>query len=496
MRVMELKAFARNRWLRNHSRMRKAELVALLRNNPPPSRSSPPPQMSPSRAPPRGATWKPIDDRRPRQPSPREKDTFEQQEVSKSRLQVKSKLNDWYDWLINHVPKPIKDGASRAFKTFKDKIMGLYNRVTGSGNQTPEAQRSAGPATEEPKPFKPIEHEFGGSYRSYRINGRPKMDVDTFFNRIRKSLIGLIKRELNDLNSVKVQTTTWIRFVREDEEGQEKVELAFNSLMTSVYRGNDLDQIVGGMIANMKFQIENPALLNSRFVFDEVLYLDTNFHRLNLTRGSSYLPLSPWLAKQKAIINPNNDDNECFKWAVIAALEFPNIESHPERLSNLTKFSNNYDWSGLEFPVSTKDIWLFETNNIVSVNILAVEGREIYIHRKSHRLGPAGPGSCGDLMGHEINLLVIHEDGINHYTAIKSLSRLLSSKNSNTKCKQHFCTNCLQGFTRELSRDQHQVYCKTTKPLGSRCIERDRKLNSVMGRTNLRSHLSCMRISN
>ena len=38
---------------------------------------------------------------------------------------------------INHVPKPIKDVASRAFRTFKDKIMGLYNRVTGStANQT------------------------------------------------------------------------------------------------------------------------------------------------------------------------------------------------------------------------------------------------------------------------------------------------------------------------------------------------------------------------
>ena len=76
--------------------------------------------------------------------------------------------------------------------------------------------------------------------------------------------------------------TAWIRFVMDgpprgpgevhDEEGQESVELAFNSLMTSVYRGSETDQIVDGMIANMKFQIENPGLLNSRFVFDEFLY--------------------------------------------------------------------------------------------------------------------------------------------------------------------------------------------------------------------------------
>ena len=135
-----------------------------------------------------------------------------------------------------------------------------------------------------------------------------------------------------------MQTTTWIRFVREDEEGQERVELAFNSSMMNVYRGRDLGQIVNEMISSMKFQIENPALLNSRFRFDEVLFLDTNFHQLNLMKGSSYLPLSPWLAKKKVIIISNNDDNKCFKWAVIVALEFPNIKSHPKRISTLPNF--------------------------------------------------------------------------------------------------------------------------------------------------------------
>ena len=97
------------------------------------------------------------------------------------------------------------------------------------------------------------------------------MDVDTFFNRIRKNLIELIRRELKTRTSARIQTTAWIRFVRDYKECQERVELAFNSLMTSVYRGSELDQVVGGMIDNMKFQIENPALLNSRFVFDEAL---------------------------------------------------------------------------------------------------------------------------------------------------------------------------------------------------------------------------------
>ena len=292
-----------------------------------------------------------------------------------------------------------------------------------------------------------------------------------FFNRIGKRLIELIEQELKTRTSARIQTTAWFRFIRDgppmgpgeahDEEGQERVELAFNSLMTSVYRGSVMDQIVDGMIANMKFQIENPALLDSRFVFDEFLYLAVNFHQLNLTRGSSYLPLPDWLARKKVIVNPHNDDEECFNWSVIAA-ERVGMKD-PQRVSNLRKFKDNYDWSGLEFQVSIKDIGKFETRNKISVlavegrdiynvlavlAVLAVEGRDIYIHKKGRR------------MGREINLLMVSEDGINHYTPIKSLSRLLKSSSTKHKCKQHFCMNCLQGFTQESSRDQHRAYCE------------------------------------
>ena len=151
----------------------------------------------------------------------------------------------------------------------------------------------------------------------------------------------MIKRELKTRTSARIQTTAFIRFVRDGEEGKERVELAFDSLMTSVYRGSDLDQIVDGMTANMKFQIENPALLNSRFVFDQVLYLDIDFHQLNLTRGSSYLPLPDFIAKRKAVINPQNGDEECFKWAIITVDKWMHIDSYPERVSNLREFADN-----------------------------------------------------------------------------------------------------------------------------------------------------------
>ena len=136
---------------------------------------------------------------------------------------------------------------------------------------------------------------------------------------------------------MRVQTTKWIRFIQEIDDLVEvdRNELAFNSMMTKVHQGSNLNGIIDGMITHMKTQIENPTLTNSRFRFNEVLFLEVNFHQLNLTRGSSYLPPPDWIVKKKAIINSQNDDEECFKWGVIAVSE---IGKNPQGMSNLKKF--------------------------------------------------------------------------------------------------------------------------------------------------------------
>ena len=85
------------------------------------------------------------------------------------------------------------------------------------------------------------------------------------------------------------------------------------------------------------------------------------------------------------MINPHNEDEECFKWVVITA---ENVGmKDPQRVSNLRKFTDNYDWTGLKFPVSFENIKDFEMNNDISINMLLVENRDIYICRKGFR-GP------------------------------------------------------------------------------------------------------------
>ena len=274
------------------------------------------------------------------------------------------------------------------------------------------------------------------------------LDVDTYFARTRKFLIDLLNKETTN-RAVRSQATTWIRFVRDEVD---QVSLAFNSRMMTVYNLNDKCEIVTAMIEHMTQQIENPALRNSKFVFDRVLHMDIDFHQLNLTRGSSYVPLPDWLMKKKAIINPKNSDMECFKWAVIAAMKWEEIGNNPERVNKLKRYEGEFDWSGLEFPVSFRDINKFERNNEIGVNILAVENKKIYICRK------------GRDYSRIVNLMLIanvENPNKKHYIAVKSLSRLLSKQNSKHKEAQHFCTNCLNGFESEIIRDEHYEYCRS-----------------------------------
>ena len=392
MKVVDLKALKKERGLRGYSKLKKAELITFLQNNlqsTPALRTRPPKPTRPPPPPPQMSTWEPIDDR-PRQnvmPGFRDMDIFGQQEMPKNRSQVTSKRNDWYDWLVNHVPKTIKDEANRAFEAFKDKVMGLYNNLISKRNSIKKKIKELKGSHES---FNPIELEqaFNRAYRSYRINGRSRMDIDTFFDQIRQNLIDLMNRELTDLCSARVPMTAWIRFIQALEDdfgniiGSDRVEKAFNSRMTEIHLGSDLDEIID---THMKTQIKNSALTNSIFMFNEVLFIDLNFHRLDLTRGSSYIPLPSWIASKKAVINPKNEnDEECFKWAVSAALHHKEIKSHPKHISNIMRYTNNYNWSGLEFPVAIDKINEFEkNNNDIGAYILGIKEKRIYICRKS-----------------------------------------------------------------------------------------------------------------
>ena len=64
----------------------------------------------------------------------------------------------------------------------------------------------------------------------------------------------------------------------------------------------------------------------SNFVFESVDLLDCKLHRVRLNRGGSYVKSPKWLGKKKAVINPNNEnDDECLRWSIVCALNYNEI---------------------------------------------------------------------------------------------------------------------------------------------------------------------------
>ena len=87
----------------------------------------------------------------------------------------------------------------------------------------------------------------------------------------------------------------------------------FSSLMTEFFEGSDTNDLIQRMLAYIKAQTENPKFPESGFTLDKIMHLYINFDRLLLTRGGSYIKLPEWLKSKKALINPQNKDEESFK---------------------------------------------------------------------------------------------------------------------------------------------------------------------------------------
>ena len=188
------------------------------------------------------------------------------------------------------------------------------------------------------------------------------------------------------------------------------------------------------------------------------MHLYINFHRLALIRDSSYVKFPKWIKSKKAVINPQSKDEECFKWAVVAILHHKEIKKNHQRISRLRPYENQYNWKGLEFPVSIKKIDKFEKNNPgIAVNVLFSNKKcldeDTYTVRRSER-----NVKCKK----QVNLLMIVDGDKRHYTAIKSISRPLSRLNGKTKRAYHYCMNCLNGFQTASARDKQYEYCSSS----------------------------------
>ena len=63
----------------------------------------------------------------------------------------------------------------------------------------------------------------------------------------------------------------------------------------------------------------------SDFIFDSFQRLYCKCHKINFKRGGSYIEFPDWIKNKKATINPKNEDDMCFQYALTVALNYGKI---------------------------------------------------------------------------------------------------------------------------------------------------------------------------
>ena len=171
-------------------------------------------------------------------------------------------------------------------------------------------------------------------------------------------------------------------------------------------------------------------------------------------RGSSYIELPKFLRDKKAIVNIKNEDNKCFLWCVLRALN--PVDKHPDRIDkNLKSKIYTLNMDGIEYPVSLPDINKFESlNSNISITVLSYDTWD--------KIYPLRISKHNDRT-HKIKLLLIEDNEERHYCLIQNLSRLLSSQVSKHKEKCFICENCLNPFRTDESLNRHKEYCNTNE---------------------------------
>ena len=191
------------------------------------------------------------------------------------------------------------------------------------------------------------------------------------------------------------------------------------SELVEIFMASDTENIIDTLFNTILYRIQQAMETSnergSGFTHDSVGLLYYNFQKIDIIRAESYIVSPDWIASKKATINPKNEkDNECFKWSIIAGLNYNKIKE--KELKKLLKFRRvDTDFSSYQ-----RDWEEFEQENTsIALNILFLphNSEEVKLVYKS----------IYNKRKNQIILLMINDEANNYYYfAVKNLSELNS----------------------------------------------------------------------
>ena len=229
----------------------------------------------------------------------------------------------------------------------------------------------------------------------------------------------------------KIQLKMYIYFISSKDTGETRTTYVWSD-NEEIRWGSKTDDTINKRLKSLSdnYQKEEQIVWGaSDFNFESVELWQYSFHKIKLKRGGSYIKSPESIRNKLATISPKNeDDNNCFQYAVTIAINHQNIGDHPEVISNIKPFINQYNWEGINFPAhqngqgegeKPKNIMAIDwnkfgkNNKTIALNILYVP------HNK--KVGVAFKSKYNRKRESQVVLLLITNDEKYHYLALKSI---------------------------------------------------------------------------
>ena len=374
------------------------------------------------------------------------------------------KAQDSNLWVsVKNIPETLKRvfkkkarNAREAVADFKDYIKNLnkdYITPSRLNKLSQQLEKKIQKAVEEAKRiFTPTREAsaFKNYTTQYVIKGDPFYDPITFLKDATPAIINIF----NSNRNIKAKLYLNCFMKRTDSQGFTPIKrFAFHSKGQKIISEfTDINEIYQEMTDEIEEEIQKvEEAVGSGWVFVEIENLTLHTDIWDPLKAGSYIDLPKKLKNRKAIINMQNEDDKCFMWCVLRALN-PKDKNAERVDKDLKSKQETLNMKGIKYPVSFRDIDRFEKQNPdISISVLA--------YNNNNKVYPLKRSKINKNYKHEIALLLIKDGENSHYCYVKNISALLSSQYNNHKGKREYCFNCFNSFNSPEKLKAHLEYC-------------------------------------
>ena len=142
----------------------------------------------------------------------------------------------------------------------------------------------------------------------------------------RKTHSGNIIADYKSQRNWKILLTIAIKFISSKDSSETRNMHSKSDI--EIMMGSETDEIIEELfeflLKGYHEELEE-SMKGSEFIFDSGNVLYYNLNKISLNRRRSYIDSPEWLKNKKSTINPKNNDNKYFQYAVIVALNHKNI---------------------------------------------------------------------------------------------------------------------------------------------------------------------------